>query len=163
MMKKIYWVAALLLAIQTFSGTPEASASARTTKKIGVSFGIASEPYPSVFVVNANYNLNHFLRIGAGYGSTSIAGAEVTTLGANLKIFPFDINFAPYASLGYSNMTGTITGTSVTSIALGSGVNYGFGIDWQTYLGFNLGLCYNMTTIATIAINAPGIYLGWYF
>lgn len=171
MMKKTYWVAGLLLALQILIGTPEASASSRATKKIGLSVGILTEPFPSVIGYNLSYNLAKFLRLGVGYGNISLTSTaytvDVTTIAFDVKGFLLDWNFAPFLNLGYTNVSGTISGTgsasglSVTST--GGALYYGAGIDWQTYLGFNLGFEYKMFTKNSQTVGAPGLYLGWYF
>lgn len=153
-------------------GTADSSmASSRATKKLGLFVGIVSEPFPSVFGFNAAYNIHPRIRLGAGYGSISATSAaytvDITTLEASAKFFILDWNFAPFVGGGLSSISGTISGTGKTSglslTQTGLFPNIGFGIDWQTYLGFNLGFDYKMLFANGTTQGLPGFYLGWYF
>ena len=174
-MKKKYWIVGLSLVLQTLISSPEANASARATKKIGINVGVITEPFPSVLGYGISYNLAQFLRLGVSYGSISATGTtgavpyaiDLKTLAFDAKGFLIDWNFAPFVNLGYSTISGTVSGTGSASgigiTSAGSSLYYGGGIDWQTYFGFNFGVEYKSLTIAGKAIGLPGVYFGWYF
>jgi hypothetical protein len=165
MMKKNYWVATVLLVLQTLIATPDAEASARATKKIGIGFGLVTEPFPSLIGFTGSFNLANFLRLTAGYGSVSddSLGLSVTTVAIDAKIFPVDWNFAPFFDIGFVNVSGSVGSGSSSVKAAGSALDYGFGVDWQTYLGFNLGIEYKMMSQGGTSVGLPGFYLGWFF
>lgn len=175
MMKKNYWIASILVLLQCLISTPEASASSRASKKIGLSVGLVSSPFPSLVGYNLSFNALNFLRLTAGYGSISVGTndalatytADLKTIAFDAKGFLLDWNFAPFVCLGYTSVSGTITGTTTaggTSLAsTGSSIYYGGGLDWQTNIGFNLGFEYKMATISSNSIGLPGVYFGWYF
>ena len=164
-MKKTYWLAALLLVVQTLALTPQASASARATKKIGLDLGIITEPFPSVLGFSASYNVAPFLRLTGGYGTVSVpaSGVDVTTVAFDAKVFPLDWNFAPFADIGYTNVSGSVGSGSSSVKGSGAALDYGFGIDWQTYLGFNFGVEYKLITLSGTSTGLPGVYFGWFF
>lgn len=171
MMKKTYWVAGLLLLLQTTFGALDANASSRAVKKFGVAVGLLTEPLPSTVGFSASYNLAHFLRLGVGYGSFSFSSTaytlDITTIGVDAKVFPLDWNFSPYASIGFTSISGTISGTGEASglslTSTGGAITYGAGIDWQTYLGFNLGVAYKIISKNGASAGIPGFYIGWFF
>jgi hypothetical protein len=171
MMKKTFWAVALIALTQLITSAPEASAASRATKKIGLSIGLLTEPFPSVIGYSLSYNLFKQLRLTAGYGSISATGtgytADLTTIAADAKLFVVDWNFAPFVSAGFSNVSGTITGTSTaggTSLTqTGSAVVFGGGIDWQMDWGLNLGLEYKTASIGGNSVAIPGFYFGFYF
>jgi hypothetical protein len=112
------------------------------------------------------------LRLTAGYGSINASATgfnvDVTTIGVDAKLFLLDWSFAPFVSGGFTSVSGTISGTGTTSgIALantGTAASVGFGVDWQTWVGFNLGLEYKTILGSSLGITGlPGLYLGWYF
>lgn len=164
--------ALLLVAMAMLLPAPEASAGSRASKKIGIGIGLITEPFPSLLGYNLSYNLSDKFRLTGGYGSVSATGTgfslDVKTWGMNLKYFPLSWNFAPFLEGGASSVSGTITGTgTVSGLSVAStGVFYsaGCGIDWQTGIGFNLGLSYKFLFGKNSGnVAAPGLHLGWYF
>jgi hypothetical protein len=105
-----------------------------------------------------------YVRLGFGYGTVSdtASGVDVSTIEFSAKLFPLDWNFAPFAVIGFANVSGTVGAGSSTIKGAGSALTYGFGIDWQTNLGFNLGFDYKFVNLGE-AIGLPGGYIGWYF
>lgn len=170
-MKKHIWISALVISIQLFLGRPEAEASSRSTKKIGLSVGILTEPFVSLMGYNLSYNIKQWLRVTAGYGTSKVTGSsfniDVNTIALDAKFFLLDWNFAPYVDLGYSKISGKVTGTGdlggLSLSQTGGAIYYGAGIDWQTYFGFNLGFNVKMMTLNGQKATIPGAYLGWYF
>ena len=174
-MKKTYWIVGLLLVLQTLIVAPQASANSRMSKKIGLSLGLLTEPYVGAVGYNLSYNLAHFLRLGVGYASLSGTAADPTTgltadwslktIAVDAKGFIFNCNFTPFVNFGFSSLT--LTGTPTiggSSLSFsGSTIYYGGGIDWQTDLGFNLGVEYKTASKGTASLGLPGVYLGWYF
>ncbi|NDG85559.1 MAG: hypothetical protein EBX52_11075 [Proteobacteria bacterium] len=161
----------VLVLIALFAGTV-AQAGSRASKKLGLGIGLVTEPFPSVLGFNASYNFMNQLRLTAGYGSISATGAgynmDVKTYALDAKLFLLDWSFAPFVSLGYSIVSGTVAGNGTTSgISLagtGSSANFGLGVDWQTWVGFNFGLEYKSLIGTSVgSVGAPGIYLGWFF
>ena len=148
-----------------------ALAGSRDTKKLGLYVGFLAEPIPSVVGFNIGYNLASFVRLSAGYGTISLTGTgyevKATTIAGEAKFMLPDWNFTPFATLGYSNVDMTVTGTGADTSSLGGlgasagTLTYGFGIDWQTNFGFNLGFSYKM--VSKTGDGLPGFYLGWYF
>ena len=170
-MKKTYWIAIIALAVQTLVGTPDAQASARSTKKFGLSVGILTEPFLSLMGYNVSYNIKQWVRVTAGYGTSSASGStyniDVNTIALDAKLFLLDWNFAPYVDVGYSKISGTVTGTGdlggLRLSQTGGAIYYGAGIDWQTYFGFNLGFNLKMMSLGGQSASIPGFYAGWYF
>jgi hypothetical protein len=171
MIKKIYSLVLALVLIQSAIRLPEASASSRSVKKFGVGVGLITEPFPSVIGYNVSYNLAQFLRLGVGYGSISASGAgysfDVKTIAVDAKAFLLDWNLSPFVNLGFTNVSGTISGTgSASGLSLtstGSSIYYGGGLDWQTNFGFNIGFDFKVMSIGGQSLSAPGAYFGWYF
>lgn len=160
----------MIAALVATSGT-DANASARATKKVGLAIGFITEPIPSLIGYSLSYNFNNRMRATVGYGAVSATGGtlnvDVTTLGFDLKYSLLDWNFAPFLSGGFTNVSGTVSGTGSTSglsiSSTGFAGTFGAGLDWQTYFGFNLGLAYKYVMASGNAYGAPGLYIGWYF
>ena len=171
-MNKNYLVVALFCVSSLFSGVAS-QASSRSVDKIGLSLGLISEPAVSLLGYNLSYNLNNRLRVTAGYGSVSSSGSgfdiDVTTIGVNAKYFLLDWNFAPFVGAGASSIGGTVTGTGdVGGINVsGTGVLFSglIGVDWQTSVGFLLGVEYALLFGKGISsgTGVPGFYVGWVF
>jgi hypothetical protein len=163
--KRTYFVSIVALLVSVLFASAPSMASSRATKKFGLAVGLVTEPFPSLLGFTASYNLIKYLRLNVGYGTVSDTtnGIDVTTLEFSAKIFPLDWNFAPFASLGYSNVSGSVGVASSTIKATGGAFVYGFGIDWQTNLGFNLGFDYKIASVGGQSTALPGGYLGWYF
>jgi hypothetical protein len=170
-MKKKYWIAIIALAVQTIIGSPDANASSRSTKKFGLSVGLLTEPFLSLMGYNVSYNIKQWVRVSAGYGSSTASGTgfniDVNTIALDAKFFLLDWNFAPYLDVGYTKLSGTVTGTGdlggLSLSQTGGAIYYGFGLDWQTYLGFNLGFNYKLMSLNSQSAAIPGFYAGWYF
>jgi hypothetical protein len=170
-MKNNLWVSILAISIQMILGSNEAQASARNTKKIGVSVGILTEPFVSLMGYNLSYNIKQWVRLSAGYGTSNATGdgysIDVNTIAIDAKFFLLDWNFAPYLDVGYSKISGTVTGTAdlggFSLTQTGGAIYYGAGLDWQTYFGFNLGFTFKMMSLNGQRASIPGAYLGWYF
>ncbi len=144
----------------------------REEHPFGVELALLTEPFPSLWGINLSYNIIQWVRVTVGYGSFSATDAlsnykaTFTTIDANVKGFLAPWTFAPFLSLGYTHVSATITGvgTGVGGLTgAGSSPFYGFGFDWQTHGGFNLGFEYQLTSIDHTAIGLPGFYLGWFF
>lgn len=134
-------------------------------KKFGLAIGLVTEPFPSVVGYTASYNLAKFLRLNFGYGTVSdtASGIDATTIEFSAKLFPLDWSFAPFAVLGFTNVSGTLGAGNSTLKGTGSALTYGFGLDWQTGIGFNLGFDYKLVSLGGQSNGLPGAYLGWYF
>jgi len=172
MNKKLLFLIGAVFFFTTLLGSPDASAGTRSSKRIGLGLGLITEPFPSVLGFNLAYNVMDQLRLTAGYGSINASATgfnvDVTTIGVDAKLFLLDWSFAPFVSGGFTSVSGTISGTGTTSgIALantGTAASVGFGVDWQTWVGFNLGLEYKTILGSSLGITGlPGLYLGWYF
>ena len=148
-----------IFSISTFGS--RAHAGSRDVKKIGVSVGFLTEPFPSVVGYDVSYNVLSYLRLTGGYGSVG----SLSTFAFDAKAFPIDWNFAPYVTVGFTNVSGS-SGGSVGGTNLnvsGNGVYYGAGIDWQMDIGFNLGFNVKVVSIGGLNLSLPGFYTGWYF
>jgi hypothetical protein len=93
---------------------------------------------------------------------------DVKTYALDAKLFLLDWSFAPFVSLGYSFVSGTVSGSGTSSgISLsgtGKSANFGLGVDWQTWAGFNFGLEYKSLIGTSVgSVGAPGVYIGWFF
>jgi len=172
MNRKKLLLAGLVVLVQFLLGTPDSQAGNRGSKKIGVGVGLLTEPFPSLIGYTLAYNLNDNLRLTAGYGSISStasnASFDITTIGVDAKYFLLDWSFTPFISAGVSSITGTVSGTGSTSGISISGTGVipaaGFGIDWQSWIGFNLGVDYKIALSSNANhVGIPGIYFGWYF
>lgn len=163
-MKLKYLIAAAVVLFQMV-GAADAQASSRATKKIGLGIGLVTNPFPSLLGFSASYNLHKQVRLTAAYGTVSdtALGIDVKTFEVAAKVFFVDWNFAPFGAIGYSNISGSMGAGNSTIKATGSALDYGFGLDWQTYLGFNLGLEYKMISVSGQSTGLPGAYIGWYF
>jgi hypothetical protein len=164
------WIA--LLTVLTTVAASDAAASSRSSKRIGVGIGLITEPFPSLLGYTLAYNLSNKFRVTGGYGSVSATGSnfnlDVKTYGLNLKYFPLDWNFAPFFEGGASSVSGNVTGTgTVSGLSIAStGIFYsaGCGLDWQTGIGFNIGLSYKLLFGKNADnVAAPGFHLGWFF
>ena len=153
-------------------GSADAFAGSRSHKKIGLDLGLITEPFPSLLGYNLSYNVFDQLRLTAGYGTVSSTGAgysmDVKTIGVDAKLFLLNWSFAPFVSLGYTSVSGTVSGVGTSGgISLsgtGKSAHYGIGVDWQTWAGFNLGLEYkNLVGSSLGTTGAPGLYIGWFF
>lgn len=168
MMKKLNFAVIVVTILMSVGLVNSAEASNRTAKRIGLGVGFLSEPMPSLVGYNLSYNLFSQLRLTAGYGSVSatagLVTVDVTTIAAAAKLFLVSWGFAPYASVGFSNISGTVSGAGVTSgvPGLGSALTVGGGIDWQTGFGLNLGVDAKYLMLGSGAF-LPGFYLGWFF
>ena len=152
-------------------------AFSRSQNKIGIGFGIFTEPAPSIFGFTVAYNLNEHLRLTGGYSSISATGIgsdlkpftfSLSTFGVDAKYFPLTWTFTPFVSAGASLVTGTITGNGTVSglgsfSKTGAAFNLGAGIDWQTHVGFDFGLELKEIFVGGQSVALPGIYMGWYF
>ena len=158
----------LVLAV---AATSQEARADRTAKPFGVYLGLLGNPFPSIWGVNVGYNALPFLRGSIGYGKTSVSDPTITvdasTIAFEAKGTVPDWNFSPCVSLGYTNVSMTISGTGSTdSLAglsgSGGSMYVGFGFDWQTNVGFALGLEYKLL-LTSGGSGLPAIYLGWYF
>jgi hypothetical protein len=173
MNKKQFVAAFVIFSSILVSMVPSAQASSRSVDKIGLSLGLISEPAVSLLGYNLSYNLDNRLRVTAGYGSVSSSGSgfniDVKTIGLNAKYFLLDWNFAPFVGAGASSISGTVNGTGdVGGIGVsGTGVLFSglIGVDWQTSIGFLLGVEYALLFGKGIAsgTGVPGFYFGWVF
>lgn len=154
-----------LVAILFVLGATDSQASSRSTKKFGLGVGLITEPFPSVVGFHAGYNLAKFLRLNFGYGTISDTanGIDATTIEFSAKLFPLDWSFAPFAVVGFTNVSGSVGAGNSTLSGSGSALSYGFGLDWQTGIGFNLGFDYKFVTLGGTTRGLPGGYIGWYF
>ncbi len=173
MNKKQFVAAFVIFSSILVSMVPSAQASSRSVDKIGLSLGLISEPAVSLLGYNLSYNLDNRLRVTAGYGSVSSSGSgfniDVKTIGLNAKYFLVDWNFAPFVGAGASSISGTVTGTGdVGGLSVsGTGVLFSglIGVDWQTSIGFLLGVEYALLFGKGIesGTGVPGFYFGWVF
>ena len=172
MSKKIIPFLGAVLFFITLLGSPDANAGSRSNKKLGVGVGLITEPFPSILGFNLAYNIMDQLRLTAGYGTINASATgfsvDVTSIGLDAKLFLLDWSFAPFVSGGVTTVTGTVSGTGTTSgISIantGTAASVGFGVDWQTWIGFNFGLEYKTLLSSSLgSTGAPGLYLGWYF
>ena len=168
----------MLLVLGSFVRPECSQASSRTAHRFGLDVGVLTSPFPSLFGVSASYNLLNSLRLSAGYGSVSGTASTVdantltvtqtnwsfTTLAGDIKIFPVDWNFAPFGVVGYTHVSFTGSGSGLGNVSAGgSAIYYGFGFDWTSNSGFNMGFEYKMTKIASESVGLPGFYIGWFF
>jgi hypothetical protein len=169
---RIRTIGLFLLTLTCLTPLPDASAGPRAAKKLGIGIGLITEPFPSLLGYTLAYNLGDHFRLTGGYGSVSASGTnfsvDVKTYGLNLKYFPLSWSFAPFLEAGASSISGTVTGSgTVSGLSLAStGLFYsaGGGLDWQTGIGFNLGLSYKVLFGKNASsVAAPGFHLGWYF
>ena len=150
--------------------SPSAEASLRDSNRIGVGFGLITEPFPSVLGYTLDYNLNERFRLTVGYGTISVIGTDavldVTTYGLDAKYFLLPWTFTPFLSGGVSAVTGTVSGVGTTSgfslSSTGSSFSAGVGIDWQMDWGLTLGFEYK-TLFLSERVTAPGFYLAFHF
>jgi hypothetical protein len=172
MNKKLVSMVGIALVLIAVVAGPDAHAGSRASKKLGLGVGLITEPFPSLFGFNVSYNVMNHLRLTGGYGSISASSAgysmDVKTYALDAKFFILDWAFAPFVSLGYSLVSGTVTGTgSASGISLagtGGSANFGIGVDWQTWVGFNFGLEYKSLIGTSVgSVGAPGAYIGWFF
>ena len=148
--------------------------SNRETKKFGLYVGVFNDPAPSLFSINAGYNLTDYMRLSAGIGrlssSLSFGGqtpieASVTTVGAGAKFMVPGWSLTPTAGIGYSHVfySGTPGMLEVGGFSGNGGHVYvSGGLDWQAESGFNVGLGVNQSLRADVGSSAY-INLGWFF
>lgn len=155
--------------------------SSRTSNRFGITVGLMSDPFPNMFGVSARFNVASFLQLSAGYGHLSASTidpstggtATVTakTYGGGARFFVPGWSLSPYAGFNVSKWdadgTFDIGGSSISN-AGGMTVMYAtFGLDWQTYFGFNIGggvhYVISPTEFSDVLAIAPDIYIGWYF
>jgi hypothetical protein len=171
MMNKSF-VLAGLLALVSLVASSESHASSRSTKRIGLSVGILSEPAPTLIGYNLSYNISKRVRMTLGYGSVSATDpnftVDVKTYGADLKVFLTDSNVSFFGGASASRVIGSVSGSgSVGGLSLSAGGTFygpSVGLDWQAGLGFNFGVEYKYLMGSGItATGLPGVYFGWYF
>lgn len=170
MFQRVLVVVVAAISFSAFSNV--AHAGARSEHKIGLFAGIITEPFPSMYGFNAGYNILDFLRASAGIGFLNYTDPsytlDVTTLNLDVKAFIPEIAFSPFVMIGVSKVSLVVAGTDPDLSALGgfgasgSSVVFGGGIDWQTHVGFNIGVSYKYVTIGEGG-GLPGLYVGWYF
>ncbi|MBL7716266.1 MAG: hypothetical protein JNL01_12445 [Bdellovibrionales bacterium] len=169
-MKKMQLALLSLALVSTFAFSSSANAGNRSAHKMGISVGLLTDPFPSMYGGTFNYNITEWLRGRVGIGFVSLSDSTLqlsaTTISGEAMLSIPDWGFSPVATIGFSNVSMTITGTGSLSgvgglTGSGSALHGGFGFDWQTSGGFNLGLAYKI--LFQTGDGAPGIYLGWYF
>jgi hypothetical protein len=172
MTKKIYSLSVVIVFLSLWGASPEAQASSRAAKRIGLSVGILSEPAPTLIGYNLSYNFSKRARLTLGYGSVSASDPnftiDVKTYGADLKVFLTESNVSFFGGASVSRVIGSISGSgSVGGLSLSSGGTFygpSVGLDWQAGLGFNFGVEYKYLMGKDItATGLPGVYFGWYF
>lgn len=153
-----------------------AAGNNRTSHPFGLYLSLLGDPFPSVWGINAAYNLAPWARLAAGYGSvsgTSINASlqtvtiNMTTIGAGLKFMLPEANFTPVLGVNWAQVTVSTSGGSLSSTfngftASGSHIYATAGLDWTSSGGFNLGAGYNFSFTNGVG-GAPFISLGWFF
>lgn len=157
------------------NATAADDADARSAHKFGFYFSLLGDPFPNLWGINLAYDLTNFMRINAGYGSTSasvtsgLSTATITlmTLGGGVKFFVPHWNFSPVVGMNYTNATVSVTGNAGTNNLYGLSANASVvyanvGIDWQTHYGLDFGVGYDISFLAGVG-GAPYFTLGWFF
>ncbi len=173
---------ALLLAIGSFGlggfgaafGEKEALAfddGSRSMHRFGVYVSVLGDPFPSLWGINVGYNLESWMRLHAGYGSTSVGSGTstltVSSLGGGVHFFVPGWSLSPVVGVSITNLTasvsGSVSGLSVNGISSSGLFTYGSaGLEWQTYSGLTIGVGYNFGLSGGLG-GAPSASFGWYF
>jgi hypothetical protein len=145
-------------------------------KKFGV-YASLGNPFPTVFGLNAAYNVSPHLRAMAGYGEVSVTSSititdqgvateniTAKTYAAGAEYLFLDTPLRPAAGLhaGYFQVDGK-GDISVNGFNSSSGYAYAnIGADWVSQSGLQVGAGINMAFLGT---SSAGMYLdsGWYF
>lgn len=168
---KFVAITTLSLGLAALSQT--AQAGSRAKKKFGVSFGILSEPVPTLTSYQVKYNVTDWLQFGGSYGAMKSGGNGLSAYGVNAKLFLIrSWNLSPYVGGGFSFLKtdGDIefSGQTIDGSQTSRKVIYASaGIDHQSNMGFNLGAGINYlispSDIKELLPIVPGAYFGWVF
>jgi hypothetical protein len=146
----------------------ESAMSSRQRHPFGVYLGVF-DPFPSLIGVNVGMNIASFIRFRAGYGPLEISSYDssisVNTLGVGGSLFVPDWSFSPTIGFSWAQVT-VIGGVADADDIYGFGATASHtyvsaGFDWQTGIGFNMGLGYNHSLRKGIA-GCPYLHIGWY-
>jgi hypothetical protein len=169
------------------SSLAHAEPSHRMEKQWGVHADLLGDPFFGYVGANLNYNLLDFMRLNVGYNYFTVSTTDPNTsatltgtlhsVGGGIKFLVPTWNFTPTVGMGvfgnFASGTLEFAGNSIGS-NLGNllTLTFGFGFDWQTGAGFNLGAgarfpwdpANNLWSLLTSSLPLiPHIYLGWYF
>lgn len=170
-MKNFLGITSLLVAVSLFAPS-SALAQGRAKNKIGLSFAILGDPFPSLKSYQLAYNITPWARVHANYGSISLGAVSLIAYGASAKFFLIPKwNFSPYVGASYSRGSGTgsfTIGSETISVTQSlNTISGSAGFDHQSNIGFNFGAGINYflsPTIVTDSLTFLGTFhIGWYF
>lgn len=165
-------IALCLFLVSTNGFSSGKSGNSRANKKLGLYASLSSDPFPSLWGVNAGFNIASFLRFTAAYGSITLLTTSVSAFNVGAKAFVPGWNFSPVVGWNYnfisSNATSFIFGNQSVTNVTGSNLNtmtLNFGLDWQMDGGFLLGGTYTMPIGNALwnGASSVGFYIGFFF
>lgn len=161
----ILLIAGVALArVANAADTPETPPSNRMWNRLGISAGVLSEPFPSLWGVTVGYHWSDLIRASAGYGKASLKGFRSETLSAQATLLWPGLNLTPFLGFGValSHFTTRLPSGFIEQVdGSGSYVYSSLGLEWQSRNGFNVGLGYRFFLPWNGGL--PGAQVGWYF